>query len=362
MGTKEDIFNTIGDLLQDLNAQYLSLSDKGVLSEVGELITLEAKAQSVAAYITLLKANAVLHGEETQHVLTPSAMESKKMTFNDYFTPPSSMHTSAQTRPQPPIADKDMENPEVAISAQNEPEQAATKRTVEEGAPKQVNEYPSEHNQSESKANEPVADAADPVSARVKPVDEVNDEPHEHVTAQPISREPAREEQPQQEVRNQAAPNQADVAQESKRQDAAEEEATVVTEIIEEQKEIIIQEEINTVVDETPSRPLTLNEIISQQKQAGVKNRVYQVNPSGKSDKLVDIKTGISLNDKLLFIKDLFNGYSLAYSEAVELLNRFSSYAEADAFLQTNYAVKNRWADKPHTVEKLYEVLRRRYS
>jgi hypothetical protein len=158
----------------------------------------------------------------------------------------------------------------------------------------------------------------------------------------------------------------------------AEEEATTqveeptvfVTEVIEEPKEVVIEqpqevfirEEINTVIEEAPARPLTLNEIISQQKQAGVQNRVYQVNQSGHSDKLTDIKAGISLNDKLLFIKDLFNGYSLAYSEAVELLNRFTSYAEADAFLQTNYAIKNKWADKPHTVEKLYDVLRRRYN
>jgi len=149
----------------------------------------------------------------------------------------------------------------------------------------------------------------------------------------------------------------------------AEEPTLVVTEVIEEQKEVVIeqpqevviQEEINTVVEEVPARPLTLNEIISQQKQAGVQNRVYQVSQSGSTDKLTDIKAGISLNDKLLFIKDLFNGYSLAYSEAVELLNRFTSYAEADAFLQTNYAIKNKWAEKPHTVEKLYAVLRKRY-
>src|SRR5690606_16719268 len=97
----------------------------------------------------------------------------------------------------------------------------------------------------------------------------------------------------------------------------------VVTEVVEEPKEVVIeepesnviQEEVNTVVEETPSRPLTLNEIISQQKQAGVQNRVYQVNQPGSAEKLTDIKTGISLNDKLLFIKDLFNGYSLAYSE-----------------------------------------------
>lgn len=77
---------------------------------------------------------------------------------------------------------------------------------------------------------------------------------------------------------------------------------------------------------------------------------------------VTDIKQAITLNDKLLFIKDLFNGYSLAYSEAVEILNRFKAYEEATTFLNKNYAVKNNWESKPETVEKFYSVLRRRYS
>ncbi|MNK96771.1 hypothetical protein D3C87_1170680 [compost metagenome] len=114
---------------------------------------------------------------------------------------------------------------------------------------------------------------------------------------------------------------------------------------------------------EVAARPLTLNEIISQQKKAGVQNRVYEMNnAASNSGQVRDIKTIINLNDKLLFIKDLFNGYSLAYSEAIELLNRCNDYAEADAFLQTNYAVKNKWIEKPSSVEKLYALIRKRFA
>src|SRR5690606_14380455 len=114
--------------------------------------------------------------------------------------------------------------------------------------------------------------------------------------------------------------------------------------------------------EEAPSRPLSINELIHQQKLAG-KNLTQQFNTSTtQSDRVLDIKSAINLNDKLLFIKDLFNGYSLAYSEAIELLNRYDNFAEADAFLQSNYALKNGWAEKPQTVEKLYAILRRRFS
>lgn len=339
MGTKEEIFNTIGDLLQDLNGQYLTLSEQGSLSEINELVTLEAKAQAVAAYITLLKTKAVLQGAQSQHTLSTAALDSKKIAFNDYFTPPSTLRSSAQQVVAEPTESEIQEaQPVEDFNRGNEEAIVANEETsVEE------NEVPFVSESEPIQSGEPSPAIAEPVAPPV------------------VATPPVFEAAPVEELAYQA----------EKEVTAQVEEPTVfVTEVIEEPKEVVIeqpqevfiQEEINTVIEEAPARPLTLNEIISQQKQAGVQNRVYQVNQSGHSDKLTDIKAGISLNDKLLFIKDLFNGYSLAYSEAVELLNRFTSYAEADAFLQTNYAIKNKWADKPHTVEKLYNVLRRRYN
>lgn len=145
----------------------------------------------------------------------------------------------------------------------------------------------------------------------------------------------------------------------------------VVNQVRIEEKEVRIEEPAEKEVtlndlakqaEAKPSRPLTLNELIQQQKRAGLTN-VQQFNTSASrgSETVVDLKTAVSLNDKLMFIKDLFNGYSLAYSEAIELLNRFDNFAESDAFLQTNYALKNNWATKPQTVEKLYSILRKKF-
>ncbi len=145
-----------------------------------------------------------------------------------------------------------------------------------------------------------------------------------------------------------------------------EERVVPIEEPKEEQQQKITLEEVATHMNqyseqEAPNRPLSINELIQQQKMAG-KNFTQQFQTStSSSEKVLDIKTAISLNDKLLFIKDLFNGYSLAYSEAIELLNRFDNFAEADAFLQSNYALKNGWSDKPQTVEKLYVVLRKKF-
>jgi hypothetical protein len=74
-----------------------------------------------------------------------------------------------------------------------------------------------------------------------------------------------------------------------------------------------------------------------------------------------DLKSAISLNDKLLYIKDLFNGYGLAYSEAIDQLNRFKSFEEAESFLKASYSTKNNWQDKQATADKFYALLQRRY-
>ena len=76
----------------------------------------------------------------------------------------------------------------------------------------------------------------------------------------------------------------------------------------------------------------------------------------------IDLKTTISLNDKMIFIKDLFNGYNLAYSEAVEIMNRFESFEAADNFLLKNYAQKNNWANKQDVVDRFYEYLNRKFG
>lgn len=101
----------------------------------------------------------------------------------------------------------------------------------------------------------------------------------------------------------------------------------------------------------------TINQRISAQLGAN-SNASDQAN----AQPIANLKQAITLNDKLLFIKDLFNGYSLAYSEAIEILNRFNTYEEANRFLTKNYTHKNNWESKPETMDKFFALLKRRYS
>jgi hypothetical protein len=109
----------------------------------------------------------------------------------------------------------------------------------------------------------------------------------------------------------------------------------------------------------TDDKVLTINQKISALKAE--KDKAATTTSPATVLPITDLKSAINLNDKLLYIKDLFNGYSLAYSEAVEIANRFNSFDEAERFLKTNYEAKNNWEAKPITAQKFYALLKRRY-
>ncbi len=117
------------------------------------------------------------------------------------------------------------------------------------------------------------------------------------------------------------------------------------------------QEPLNQITEPAPEeQPLPIHEILAAQaSQSTVSSQFTQ-------RQVKDLKSLINLNDKLVFVRDLFNGYSLAYSEAIEILNRFESFESADNFLKQNYSSKNNWAEKQNIADKFYEILNQRFS
>lgn len=134
--------------------------------------------------------------------------------------------------------------------------------------------------------------------------------------------------------------------------------------IIEEKPVSVIQvKEVEKIVTETKGLEFeyeadykpTLNDILAD------KNSGSRLNETSGAV-ITDLKAAINLNDKLLYIKDLFNGYNLAYAEAIDLANKMPNFDAVDNFFQKNYAVKNNWADKQATVDKFYLLLNRRFK
>ncbi|QQL50114.1 hypothetical protein [Mucilaginibacter ginkgonis] len=111
-------------------------------------------------------------------------------------------------------------------------------------------------------------------------------------------------------------------------------------------------DDVHTPAHAQDEKPLTFNDRMSAQMNS---------NAPAPAQPITDLKSAITLNDKMLFVRDLFNGYSLAYSEAIEILNRFNKLEDAQRFLSVNYEEKNNWRSKPEARRKFEDLLKRRF-
>jgi hypothetical protein len=101
----------------------------------------------------------------------------------------------------------------------------------------------------------------------------------------------------------------------------------------------------------------TLNELLAASRAGASKSQ----EPEAAKPAITDLKRAINLNEKLLFVKDLFDGYNLAYSEAIDLLNKMPDFNTADQFLKKHYATKHNWASKQSTADQFYDLLHQRF-
>ena len=77
-----------------------------------------------------------------------------------------------------------------------------------------------------------------------------------------------------------------------------------------------------------------------------------------KSRPISDIESAIGLNEKFLFIKELFAGNAHRYKETIDTLNNASGYDEAITFIRQNFS----WDEEDPVVMQLFELVHRRHS
>jgi len=79
----------------------------------------------------------------------------------------------------------------------------------------------------------------------------------------------------------------------------------------------------------------------------------------GKSS-IVNLKNAIGINDKFLFINELFKGDIQEYNKTIDKLNSFSKLDECTIFLEEMKGKFN-WAEKPDAYQKLEDLLIRKF-
>jgi hypothetical protein len=117
------------------------------------------------------------------------------------------------------------------------------------------------------------------------------------------------------------------------------------------QEEKKIHQEINQIIH---GQQRSLNDQLKQQKTEVA--HLLQETP------IKDLRKAIGINDKFLFVNELFNGDEAAYERSLKTINNFHVLPEAEYWINRELKVRLGWNDTKDTVQQFYQLVRRRFS
>ncbi len=75
-----------------------------------------------------------------------------------------------------------------------------------------------------------------------------------------------------------------------------------------------------------------------------------------------DLKKAIGINDRFLFINELFRGDEAMYERSIKTINSFSILPEAEYWIQRELKTKIGWKEKSEVVMQFDQLIKRRFS
>ena len=81
-----------------------------------------------------------------------------------------------------------------------------------------------------------------------------------------------------------------------------------------------------------------------------------------KETPVKDLRKAIGINDRFLFINELFRGDENMYERCIKTINSFSIFAEAEYWISRELKVKIGWNNDNPTVQLFDQLVKRRFS
>jgi hypothetical protein len=110
---------------------------------------------------------------------------------------------------------------------------------------------------------------------------------------------------------------------------------------------------VNEIEENTVDK--SINDQLSSQKKVSIAERLQK-------SKVEDLRKVIGLNQKFLFMNDLFEGEKAHYDFALNFLNELSTLEEADNFIKNDLATKHGWDFNTSTAKNFKELVERKFS
>ncbi len=107
-------------------------------------------------------------------------------------------------------------------------------------------------------------------------------------------------------------------------------------------------------INESTAKPESLNEKLKQSK--------IELSDMLTDTPLKDLKKAIGVNDRFLFINELFRGDEAMYERSIKTINNFSIYPEAQYWIERELKVKIGWSESDAMVKQFDQLVKRRFS
>lgn len=87
-----------------------------------------------------------------------------------------------------------------------------------------------------------------------------------------------------------------------------------------------------------------------------------EVMHSLKDSPIRDLRKAIGINDRFVFITELFRGDEAMYERSIKTINSFNIYPEAEYWMNRELKIKLGWDDTRDIVTHFYHLVKRRFS
>jgi hypothetical protein len=111
--------------------------------------------------------------------------------------------------------------------------------------------------------------------------------------------------------------------------------------------------EINQLMESIHSMPVLNEKLRANQIEIGTLLN---------NEPIKELKKGIGINDRFLFVQELFRGDESMYERSIKTIDGFSIYPEAQFWIQRELKLKIGWNDDSDTVKHFDQLVKRRFS
>jgi hypothetical protein len=110
--------------------------------------------------------------------------------------------------------------------------------------------------------------------------------------------------------------------------------------------------------------PKEVNEIVGNQESLNdrLKENRTELMHSLKDSPIRDLRKGIGINDRFVFISELFRGDEPMYERSTKTINSFNIYPEAEYWMNRELMIKLGWDDTREIVKHFYQLVKRRFA